>query len=105
MCVAAAAMEEEESGWKYIHGDVFRFPPSKSLFCSFVGTGTQVRVWALQITPPVTRVTLRHSMVVAACQANHPLKTAALPPYNSAETVQKTGKKRHHGFHNKLQTS
>jgi len=38
----AAAMEEEESGWKYIHGDVFRFPPNKSLFCSFVGTGTQV---------------------------------------------------------------
>lgn len=36
-------MEEEESGWKYIHGDVFRFPPNKSLFCSFVGTGTQVR--------------------------------------------------------------
>jgi hypothetical protein len=35
-------MEEEESGWKYIHGDVFRFPPSKSLFCAFVGTGTQI---------------------------------------------------------------
>lgn len=35
-------MEEEESGWKYIHGDVFRFPPNKSLFCSFVGTGTQI---------------------------------------------------------------
>lgn len=39
-------MEEEESGWKYIHGDVFRFPPNKSLFCSFVGTGTQVCVHA-----------------------------------------------------------
>eukprot|EP00882_Tetradesmus_deserticola_P008078 GHRQ01008508.1.p1 GENE.GHRQ01008508.1~~GHRQ01008508.1.p1 ORF type:complete len:612 (+),score=239.25 GHRQ01008508.1:279-2114(+) len=37
-----ASMEEEESGWKYIHGDVFRFPPSKSLFCAFVGTGTQI---------------------------------------------------------------
>jgi len=35
-------MEEEESGWKYIHGDVFRFPPNKSLFCSFIGTGTQI---------------------------------------------------------------
>lgn len=34
--------DEEESGWKYIHGDVFRFPPQKSLFCAFVGTGTQV---------------------------------------------------------------
>lgn len=39
----AAAMEEEESGWKYVHGDVFRFPPYKNLFCAFVGTGTQVR--------------------------------------------------------------
>jgi len=37
-----AAMEEEEAGWKYIHGDVFRFPPGKSIFCAFVGTGTQI---------------------------------------------------------------
>ena len=36
-------MDEEESGWKYVHGDVFRFPPMKNLFCAFVGTGTQVR--------------------------------------------------------------
>lgn len=35
-------MEEEESGWKYVHGDVFRFPPNKSVFCAFVGTGTQI---------------------------------------------------------------
>lgn len=40
---AAAPIEEDESGWKYVHGDVFRFPPLKSLFCAFVGTGTQVR--------------------------------------------------------------
>lgn len=37
-----AGVDEEESGWKYIHGDVFRFPPFKNLFCAFVGTGTQV---------------------------------------------------------------
>lgn len=36
------ALEEEESGWKYVHGDVFRFPAHKNLFCAFVGTGTQV---------------------------------------------------------------
>mmetsp|Transcript_12387 Transcript_12387/g.21901 ORF Transcript_12387/g.21901 Transcript_12387/m.21901 type:complete len:371 (-) Transcript_12387:11-1123(-) len=35
-------MDEEESGWKYVHGDVFRFPPNKNLFCAFVGTGTQI---------------------------------------------------------------
>ena len=30
------------AGWKYIHGDVFRFPPYLNLFCAVVGTGTQV---------------------------------------------------------------
>jgi len=34
--------EQEETGWKNIHGDVFRFPPQKSLFCAFVGSGTQL---------------------------------------------------------------
>jgi hypothetical protein len=36
----------EESGWKYIHADVFRFPPNSSLFAACVGTGTQVLVMA-----------------------------------------------------------
>ncbi|KAG1664039.1 hypothetical protein FOA52_010458 [Chlamydomonas sp. UWO 241] len=36
------AMEEDESGWKYVHGDVFRFPPFVNLFCAFIGTGTQI---------------------------------------------------------------
>jgi hypothetical protein len=43
LCLTAA-LDEEESGWKYIHGDVFRFPPHKNVFCAFVGTGTQVCV-------------------------------------------------------------
>jgi len=34
----------EESGWKYIHGDVFRFPPRPSLFAAVVGSGTQLLV-------------------------------------------------------------
>lgn len=34
--------ELEESGWKHVHGDVFRFPPQRSLFCALVGTGTQL---------------------------------------------------------------
>jgi hypothetical protein len=34
--------DNEETGWKYIHGDVFRFPPNKNLFCAFVGTGAQL---------------------------------------------------------------
>lgn len=35
-------MEEEESGWKLIHGDVFRFPQHTTLFCAAVGTGNQL---------------------------------------------------------------
>lgn len=35
-------IEEEESGWKLISGDVFRFPQNSTLFCSAVGTGTQL---------------------------------------------------------------
>lgn len=38
-----AVMEDaEESGWKYCHGDVFRFPSNRNLFCALVGTGTQL---------------------------------------------------------------
>ena len=36
--------DQEESGWKFVHGDVFRFPPGRSLFCAFVGTGLQLLV-------------------------------------------------------------
>ena len=32
-----AAEEQEETGWKYIHGDVFRFPRNISLFCAVIG--------------------------------------------------------------------
>eukprot|EP00535_Pseudo-nitzschia_heimii_P011933 CAMPEP_0197196288 /NCGR_PEP_ID=MMETSP1423-20130617/32274_1 /TAXON_ID=476441 /ORGANISM="Pseudo-nitzschia heimii, Strain UNC1101" /LENGTH=627 /DNA_ID=CAMNT_0042650073 /DNA_START=53 /DNA_END=1936 /DNA_ORIENTATION=+ len=38
------AIEEEESGWKLIHGDVFRFPENSSLFCAAVGVGNQLIV-------------------------------------------------------------
>ncbi|XP_020581503.1 transmembrane 9 superfamily member 2-like isoform X2 [Phalaenopsis equestris] len=34
--------DEEETGWKYIHGDVFRFPKHKSLFSALIGSGTQL---------------------------------------------------------------
>eukprot|EP00871_Galdieria_phlegrea_P000233 jgi/Galph1/120/GphlegSOOS_G4840.1 len=33
---------QEETGWKLIHGDVFRSPPYLSLFCVLVGTGAHV---------------------------------------------------------------
>jgi len=38
------SIEEEESGWKLIHGDVFRFPENPALFCAAVGVGNQLIV-------------------------------------------------------------
>lgn len=32
---------DEDYGWKLIHGDVFRFPPFKSVFSAFLGVGAQ----------------------------------------------------------------
>eukprot|EP00743_Colponemidia_sp_Colp-15_P002200 GILK01002386.1.p1 GENE.GILK01002386.1~~GILK01002386.1.p1 ORF type:complete len:577 (-),score=89.61 GILK01002386.1:135-1865(-) len=34
----------DETGWKLLHGDVFRYPPHKSLFCSILGAGSQLVV-------------------------------------------------------------
>ncbi len=33
---------EEETGWKLIHGDVFRPPKVLSLFCALIGSGAQI---------------------------------------------------------------
>ncbi|CAL5427770.1 unnamed protein product [Camellia sinensis] len=33
---------QEETGWKNIHGDVFQYPKHKSLFAAVVGSGTQL---------------------------------------------------------------
>ena len=35
-------LTEEETGWKMIHGDIFRVPEFLSLFCSMVGSGAQI---------------------------------------------------------------
>ncbi|GLJ38617.1 hypothetical protein SUGI_0787430 [Cryptomeria japonica] len=32
---------QEETGWKLVHGDVFRAPTNSSLLCVYVGTGVQ----------------------------------------------------------------
>ncbi|TMW90366.1 hypothetical protein EJD97_015822 [Solanum chilense] len=37
-----AADDQEETGWKYIHGDVFRYPSHKSLMAAALGSGTQL---------------------------------------------------------------
>ncbi|KAJ8540401.1 hypothetical protein K7X08_030320 [Anisodus acutangulus] len=37
-----AADDQEETGWKYIHGDVFRYLKYKSLLAAALGSGTQL---------------------------------------------------------------
>merc|ERR1719245_2683181 len=34
--------QQEETGWKLVHGDVFRTPPKPNLFACVIGTGVQV---------------------------------------------------------------
>jgi hypothetical protein len=36
------AADDDESGWKYVHGDAFRFPEHSNLLCAFLGVGTQL---------------------------------------------------------------
>ncbi|KAL7555532.1 hypothetical protein ACA910_006120 [Epithemia clementina (nom. ined.)] len=51
------ALEEEESGWKLIHGDVFRFPENSMLFCAAVGAGNHLLITTLfHLTLAVTKV-------------------------------------------------
>lgn len=44
-CITAE--EQEEVGWKYLHGDIFRPPPYLGCFAAAIGTGTQVLVMAV----------------------------------------------------------
>ncbi|KAH9317376.1 hypothetical protein KI387_019145, partial [Taxus chinensis] len=41
--------DQEETGWKYIHGDVFRYPSHMSLFAAVLGSGTQLLALAIFI--------------------------------------------------------
>lgn len=34
--------EQEETGWKYIRGDVFRLPRNTNLLCAIIGVGFQL---------------------------------------------------------------
>ncbi|KAI7725927.1 hypothetical protein M8C21_031053 [Ambrosia artemisiifolia] len=46
---AEMAGNQGETGWKKIHGDVFRFPKHKSLFAAALGSGTQLLVLMVAI--------------------------------------------------------
>ncbi|KAK9059964.1 hypothetical protein SSX86_020668 [Deinandra increscens subsp. villosa] len=46
---AETAENQEQAGWKNIHGDVFRFPKHKSLFAAALGSGTQLLILIVAI--------------------------------------------------------
>lgn len=59
MCVCCHVWQElDESGWKQVHGDVFRPPPHLSLFCALVGTGLQLATMTLSMILFATATTL-----------------------------------------------
>lgn len=68
-------VDEDEPGWKLIHGDVFRFPDYPILFCAGTGTGMQLIastfvVFALALSGTVSttrRGSILASTVVSYC--------------------------------------
>lgn len=42
-------VEKLETGWKKLHGDVFRFPPFRSLFSALTGVGFQILVLSVLV--------------------------------------------------------
>jgi len=62
-------LTEEETGWKMIHGDVFRCPPYLSVFAAFMGSGAQlfftVLVLLISVVLGVFKVTKRGALLTA----------------------------------------
>ncbi|XP_076914194.1 transmembrane 9 superfamily member 4-like [Bidens hawaiensis] len=66
------AENHEETGWKNIHGDVFRFPKHKSLFAAALGSGTHLLVLIISILvlgllgffPPYARGVFWNALVI-----------------------------------------
>eukprot|EP01060_Flectonema_neradi_P015823 TRINITY_DN2246_c1_g2_i1.p1 TRINITY_DN2246_c1_g2~~TRINITY_DN2246_c1_g2_i1.p1 ORF type:complete len:572 (+),score=88.54 TRINITY_DN2246_c1_g2_i1:41-1756(+) len=53
--------EPDETGWKLIHADVFRFPSHPSLFCSILGCGVQLLlIFVFMLTLSVVGVFYAH---------------------------------------------
>jgi transmembrane 9 superfamily member 1 len=77
---------DEETGWKLIHGDVFRLPPYLSVFSAFVGAGAHlfaVTLVLLSLSVAGTFSLARRGSIVAACIILYVL-TAFIGGYESA---------------------
>uniref|UniRef100_A0A7S1G5G4 Transmembrane 9 superfamily member n=1 Tax=Bicosoecida sp. CB-2014 TaxID=1486930 RepID=A0A7S1G5G4_9STRA len=86
---------EGESGWKLIHGDVFRFPASPNVFCALVGTGVQLFVMTVSL---ITMAILglfaptRRGAIVTACIVLYAL-SAGVGGFFSARLFRQLGGK------------
>lgn len=59
-----SAEDQEETGWKYMHGDVFRYPKYKSLFAAALGSGTQLfTLWVFHSTAAHSTVKLEYFII------------------------------------------
>ena len=47
--ILATGVDVDDSGWKQVHGDVFRFPENPMLFSSLIGTGCQLLMLFLSL--------------------------------------------------------
>ena len=63
--VRFAADESEETGWKFVHADVFRFPEHPNLFAAVIGTGTQMTFMTFAI---LALALVRSRRKIGACQ-------------------------------------
>lgn len=86
-------LEEEEAGWKLIHGDVFRFPEKPLLFSAAVGTGNQLLVMTftlLTLALEGSISTNKRGSVLAGCVVLYCL-TSFVGGFTAVNLFQKMG--------------
>lgn len=90
---ASDLLPEEDSGWKLVHGDVFRVPPHVMLFCATIGAGTQLIAMVLLVLGlallSVFQPTQRGALATAS-MIMYAL-TAGLGGYTSAKLYRQLG--------------
>jgi transmembrane 9 superfamily protein 3 len=103
-CAAAEQDDEEtgdlgsfdvgsETGWKFIHGDVFRAPPHLTVFSALVGTGSQLAALVLLVIALAIGFYQQRGSVVTALIVCYAL-TSIIGGYVSGSTYVKNGGKK-----------
>jgi len=82
-----------ETGWKFIHGDVFRAPPHLTVFSALVGTGIQLAISVLLVISLAIGFFHQRGSVVTASIVIYAL-TSLIAGYISGSTYSKNGGKK-----------